>query len=79
MTVIMPQLRIKSSQMVVAHTFNPSTHKAEAGETLMVPGNSSLQELISGQARKLQRNPVSKQKIASTQTIQRISSRVEGF
>ena len=63
----------------MAHTFNPSTQEAEAGETFCVAGNSSLPEIIPGQVPKLWRNPVSKHKQASIETIKRISSRKEGF
>ena len=45
---------------MVAHTFNPSTWKAEADGSLWVWGLPGLQELAPGQAPKLQRNPVSK-------------------
>ena len=39
---------------------NPSTWEVEAGESLWVRGQPGLQELVQGQAPKLQRNPVSK-------------------
>ena len=47
-------------QLVVVHTFNPSTQDAEAGGSLWVWGQPALQELTPGQAPKLQRNPVLK-------------------
>ena len=56
--VMMLHKEIKISQAVLAHAFNPSTREAEAGRTLWVRGQPGLQELVSGQAPKLQRNPV---------------------
>ena len=47
---------------MVAGAFNPSTWEAEAGGCLGVRGQPGLQELIPGQAPKLQRNPVMKKK-----------------
>jgi hypothetical protein len=47
---------------VVAHTFNPSTWEAEAGEFL------SLQSEFQDTARATQRNPVSKNKKTKTKT-----------
>jgi hypothetical protein len=46
------------SQMVVAHTFNPSTREAEA---------SLVYKVSSRTARAIQRNPVSKNKQTNTQ------------
>ena len=48
--------------MVGAGNFNPRTQEGEAGGSLCVPGQSGLQELVPGQAPKIQRNPVSKNK-----------------
>ena len=45
---------------VVAHAFNPSTREAETGGSLGVRGQLGLQELVPGQAPKIQRNTVSK-------------------
>ena len=42
------------SWAVVAHAFNPRTCEAEAGRSLWVQDQSGLQELVSGQAPKLQ-------------------------
>ena len=42
------------------HAFNPSTWEAETGGSLGVQGQPGLQELVPGQAPKLQRSPVSK-------------------
>ena len=43
------QLRILGIRWaVVAHTFNPSTLEAVAGESLLVQGQPSLQELVPG-------------------------------
>ena len=50
------------SRVVVAYAFNPNTWEAEAGGSLWVLGQPGLQELVPGQAPKLQRNPVSKNK-----------------
>ena len=50
----------KQSNHRVVHTFNPSTWEAEASESLLVQGHPGLQELVLGQALKLQRNPASK-------------------
>ena len=47
---------------MVPHTFNPSTQEAEAGGSLWVWGQPGLQELVLGQAPKLQGNPVLKTK-----------------
>ena len=44
----------------MAHAFNHSTWEAEAGISLSVRGQLGLQELVPGQAPKLQRNPVLK-------------------
>ena len=51
-----------SRAMVVHFAFSPSAREAEAGESLWVLGQPGLQELASGQAPKLQRNPVLKNK-----------------
>ena len=48
------------SRVVLAHAFNPSTREAEAGVSLWVRGLPGLQELVPGQAPKLQRNNISK-------------------
>ena len=53
-------VQLRYCQAVVAHTFNPSTQEAEAGESLWVQGQPGLQKWVPGQAPKLQRNPVSK-------------------
>ena len=50
----------KSSWAVVAHAFNPSTWEAKASRSLWVQGQPGLQQLVPGQAPKLQRNPVLK-------------------
>ena len=49
-----------TGRAVVAHAFNFSTWEAEAGGS--VQDQPGLQELVPGQARKPQRNPVSKNK-----------------
>ena len=45
---------------MVMHVFNPSTLEEEAGGCLWVWGQPCLQELVPGQAPKLQKNPLSK-------------------
>ena len=50
----------------VGDTFNPSTREAEAGGSLEVRGQPDLQELVPGQAPKLQRNPVLENKTKIT-------------
>ena len=74
MSVIKAHLRMNFRQVVVAHatTLRHNTQEAEARGTLLVPGNSSLHELIPWQTPKIQRNLVSKQKEASKQTIKKI-------
>ena len=49
--------------MVVAHAFNPSTQKAETGESLWVQDQPGLQELVSGQTPKLHRETLFQNKI----------------
>ena len=56
---------------MVAGAFNPSTWEAEAGGCLGVRGQPGLQELIPGQAPKLQRNPVSKNQTKKKKTEER--------
>ena len=46
----------------MAHAFHPSTQEAEAGGSRWVRGQPGLQVLVTGQAAKLQRNPVLKNK-----------------
>ena len=81
MSVIKAHLRMNFSQVVVAHatTLRHNTQEAKARGTLLVPGNSSLHELIPWQTPKIQRNLVSKQKEASKQTIKKNCSRKEEF
>jgi hypothetical protein len=49
-------------QVVLAHAFNPSTRKTEAGRSLWIWGQHGLQS-ESRTARATQRNPVSKNQI----------------
>ena len=49
--------------VAVAHAFNLSAREAEAGGSLRVQDQPGLQELVPGQASKLQRNSVSKNKV----------------
>jgi hypothetical protein len=61
-----------SSLGIVAHTFNPSTWEAEAGESLSSEFEASLVYRVSYRtARAIQRNPVSK---TNKQTQKRIFS-----
>ena len=79
MSMIKPQLSINFSQVLVAHTFNPSTQEAEAGGTLLGPGNSSLHELITWQTIKILRNPVTKQKHQANKQSKELVLERKGF
>jgi hypothetical protein len=59
----------RSCQAVVAHTFNPSTWEAEAGEFLSLRP-ALVYRVSSRTARATQRNPVSKNKTKQNKTKQ---------
>ena len=52
-------LKMKTTQAVVAHAFNPSPREVEAGRYLCVRGQPGLQELVPGQLVLLHRKTLS--------------------
>ena len=61
---------------MVVHAFNPSTWEVEAGGPLWVWAQPGLQDLVPGQAPKLQRKSIFKKKIKNQNINQKTPSKV---